>query len=39
MPTPPPRKRFPLLMVKRHLSTAIVMMFVAGADAFACHHL
>ena len=31
MPTPPPRKRFPLLTVRWHLSTAIVMMFVAGA--------
>src|SRR4051794_25377641 len=27
----PPRKRFPLFPIKWHLSTAIVMMFVAGA--------
>ncbi len=30
MPTPPPRKRFQI-----HLSTAIVMMFVAGALIWA----
>ena len=30
MPTPPPRKRFQI-----HLSTAIVMMFVAGALMWA----
>src|SRR5690349_20011862 len=30
MPTPPPRKRFQI-----HLSTAIVMMFVAGGMIYA----
>jgi len=30
MPEPPRRKRFPLFPIRWHLSTAIVLMFVAG---------
>src|SRR5947207_2025952 len=35
MSEPPRRKRFPLLKVRWHLSTAMVMMFVAGGLIWA----